>query len=208
MNKWLANLDQTLSKAKLRQFDWWLILVILLTLSLGQLQRVTMSPTVAFYLHDLLILGWLFVHQSQFFSFFRHFQLRSIIKKWWLEVLFVGWVVMGMLLAPPDLAPWLYLIRLTVYILFLISLRLTFQKKPMALRMLVTTLGLLYVWFGLIQYAFLPDTRFLFNLGWDDHYYRLMSTLLDPNFAGMIFVLTFAYIYSLKTLLCEAIKYE
>src|SRR3989304_8999963 len=40
--------------------------------------------------------------------------------------------------------------------------------------------------FGLAQYILIPDTRFLAVLNWDDHYYRLLSTLLDPNFTGII----------------------
>ncbi len=32
----------------------------------------------------------------------------------------------------------------------------------------------------------MPDMRFLKLLGFDDHYYRLIGTLLDPNFSGAI----------------------
>lgn len=44
----------------------------------------------------------------------------------------------------------------------------------------------LIVYFGLLQFIFVPDTRFLFFLGWDDHYARLLSTLFDPGFTGLI----------------------
>ena len=43
---------------------------------------------------------------------------------------------------------------------------------------------------GLVQYIFLPDTRFLAQFGWDPHYYRLIGTFLDPGFLGIILVLT------------------
>lgn len=43
---------------------------------------------------------------------------------------------------------------------------------------------------GLMQFFLYPDLRNLMYLGWDPHYYRLFTTLLDPNFAGIIFVLT------------------
>ncbi len=42
----------------------------------------------------------------------------------------------------------------------------------------------LFVLFGFIQYLFYPDMRIMKNLGFDDHYYRLVGTLLDPNFTG------------------------
>ncbi|OGM01876.1 hypothetical protein A2115_00295 [Candidatus Woesebacteria bacterium GWA1_41_8] len=40
--------------------------------------------------------------------------------------------------------------------------------------------------FGLIQYFFLPDLRFLFFFGWDDHLYRLAGAFLDPGFTAII----------------------
>ncbi|HCM37725.1 MAG: hypothetical protein UV61_C0002G0278 [Candidatus Gottesmanbacteria bacterium GW2011_GWB1_43_11] len=43
---------------------------------------------------------------------------------------------------------------------------------------------------GLIQYVLYPNLRNLSYLGWDPHQYRLFSTLLDPNFTGIILVLT------------------
>jgi O-antigen ligase len=57
---------------------------------------------------------------------------------------------------------------------------------------------------GLIQYCFLPDTRFIAEYGWDPHYFRLVGTFLDPGFLGMIFVFTLIMItlrlWSEKTL--------
>lgn len=41
-----------------------------------------------------------------------------------------------------------------------------------------------FVTLGLLQYAMIPDTRFLLRYGWDEHYYRLIGTVLDPNYAG------------------------
>lgn len=43
---------------------------------------------------------------------------------------------------------------------------------------------------GLVQYVWYPDLRNLSYLGWDPHYQRLFSTLLDPNFTGLILVFT------------------
>ena len=46
---------------------------------------------------------------------------------------------------------------------------------------------------GFIQYLFLPDLRFLIYSGYDDHLYRLTSTILDPAFTGLIFVFNLNY---------------
>ena len=49
--------------------------------------------------------------------------------------------------------------------------------------------GAIFIVFGYIQYLFYSNLRNLYYLGWDDHLYRLFSTFLDPNFAGIFLVL-------------------
>ena len=49
---------------------------------------------------------------------------------------------------------------------------------------------------GLVQYGWYPDLRNLSYLGWDPHYQRLFSTLLDPNFTGLILAFTSLAIFS------------
>lgn len=48
---------------------------------------------------------------------------------------------------------------------------------------------------GLLQFIILPDLRFLAQLGWDPHFYRTVSTFLDPNFLGAYLVLTLLLIF-------------
>ncbi len=43
---------------------------------------------------------------------------------------------------------------------------------------------------GLLQLIFLTNIDFLTSLGWDPHYFRTVSTFLDPNFLGGFFTLT------------------
>jgi hypothetical protein len=43
----------------------------------------------------------------------------------------------------------------------------------------------------------IPDTRFLQFLGWDDHYFRFISTLLDPGFTGIVLLLSLYLLYQL-----------
>ena len=47
---------------------------------------------------------------------------------------------------------------------------------------------------GILQYIIIPDVRFLETWGWDPHYYRIVGTLLDPGFTGLILVLTLVYL--------------
>jgi O-antigen ligase len=63
-----------------------------------------------------------------------------------------------------------------------------FKKRIVVLLMIV---GQIVVGIGFIQYFFYPSLRNLYYLGWDEHLYRIFSVFLDPNFAGVIFVLIF-----------------
>lgn len=46
---------------------------------------------------------------------------------------------------------------------------------------------------GLLQLIFIPDIRFLTKDGWDPHFFRTVSTFLDPNFLGGFFALTLLF---------------
>lgn len=48
---------------------------------------------------------------------------------------------------------------------------------------------LMFVLAGFLQFALFPNFSKFVQHGWDPHYYRLLSTFLDPNFAGIFIVL-------------------
>lgn len=86
----------------------------------------------------------------------------------------------------------LYLIRFDMVVLFATALHDVVTRKILASR--EVTLWLIGVptaiaLIGFLQYFFYPDTRGLQLLGWDDHYYRLISTIFDPGFTGILLVL-------------------
>lgn len=89
----------------------------------------------------------------------------------------------------------LYLWRFAAYAgVFLIARSLGVAEKPKIVRLLL--LGILVVALaGLLQYIFLPNVAFLSADNWDDHYYRLISTFLDPGFTGAILVLGLVLAY-------------
>ena len=85
-----------------------------------------------------------------------------------------------------------YLLRLIVYVLFLALVGGKIQKTSSHTDFLniLVSLGILIALFGWTQYLFFPDLRYMKYFGWDDHYFRLVSTFLDPAFTGILLALS------------------
>lgn len=86
----------------------------------------------------------------------------------------------------------LYLFRLIFYLLFLLKLldspfELKFANLILKSILLV---GIAISAFGWIQYLLLPNLIDLKYFGWDDHYFRLAGSFLDPAFTGIILALS------------------
>ena len=83
----------------------------------------------------------------------------------------------------------LFLIRLIAYFYtFVVSY--IWVSKDIGLRrnlLLNSLFGILVLTaiFGWLQYVYIPDVRWLFVWGWDDHLYRLVGTFLDPGFMSL-----------------------
>lgn len=84
-----------------------------------------------------------------------------------------------------------HFIRLAAYILLFFFVRERYKSekdKDTLLKGLIVITFVVTI-FGFIQYFFIPDLRALKVLGWDDHYFRLVSTFLDPTFTGVIILI-------------------
>ncbi|HEX7017810.1 MAG TPA: hypothetical protein VF209_02800 [Patescibacteria group bacterium] len=173
---------------------------LVLSLSLGQLTRVVLPLGGAFYLHDLLLTVWVGVMLLK--TSFKIKVPETVLKKYGLETLLLAWILLGwtgaILADTFELSTLLYAGRAALYILWAY---LAYRSSKIPGRYFLTAFisaGVVMLLFGFLQYWLLPDTRWLTILGWDDHYYRLIGTLLDPNFIGMIYVLTFVYLEKVK----------
>lgn len=85
-----------------------------------------------------------------------------------------------------------YLIRFIGYFIFIDVIHERFGMKKGRRDLIFNSLiivGTFVAIFGWIQYFVFPDLRILKTIGWDDHYFRLASTFLDPAFTGIILVL-------------------
>ncbi|HEX6977512.1 MAG TPA: O-antigen ligase family protein [Patescibacteria group bacterium] len=88
----------------------------------------------------------------------------------------------------------LYFIRLSSYLIFFANIW-NLVKNDVYLKKLIFNsliiVGVFVAVFGWVQYFLFPDLTGLKILGWDDHYFRITSTFLDPAFTGIILVFTF-----------------
>ena len=96
------------------------------------------------------------------------------------------------LIMHPDikfLQSFLYSLRYIAYLSLLIA-PLDKNSMPGIKKALIWS-GTAVLLIGFWQFFFYYDLYSLFYLGWDDHLYRMFSTFLDPNFAGVFFILLF-----------------
>ena len=59
-------------------------------------------------------------------------------------------------------------------------------KLLLPIKKFITPAFWVFVILAWIQYLLIPDTRFLLRYGWDEHYYRMIGTVLDPNYLGVM----------------------
>jgi hypothetical protein len=181
-----------------------LFLIFLLLFCLGQLQRVQLTESIGLYLHDLLIMVWIVLSAL----FFPHKWLTLFQKSKAacppVLLALLSWVVLGLGVAiitdSASTTIRLYLARVTAYLLFGTSLLFTTTFTHHLQRQWWTIAGLGIAWLGIAQYLLIPDTRFLWILGWDYHYYRLIGTQLDPGYTGILIVMTIYFLWSIRTL--------
>jgi len=173
-----------------------LLFLYLVLFPFGQLVRLPLKleefPEVNFYLIDLLVglLGIIGASRG----------VRALKKKK-LPVLagpmliFLGITGLSLLLNPyfqekEILVGGLYWLRLAAYFGFYLLISLSGWSDWSNLSDLLLVCGGAVAVFGLVQYFFWPDLTSLKYIGWDPHYYRLTGAFLDPNFTGIILVLT------------------
>lgn len=168
-----------------------LSLIITLTILAGQLIRIPVGFGGVTLLDTAIII----------LSFYALIKLKFQLKKpphyIIIALVFLIIAVISLILTPLHLQfseylnSFFYIVRLAFYILFI---QLVYSKAfPDFQKYINNTLifsGVGLAMLGLLQFIILPDLGFLTKFGWDPHYFRTVSTFLDPNFAGAYFVLT------------------
>lgn len=182
----------------------WPLFMFLVIFPFGQLGRVELTHGITLHLIDLsvgiFVFFWLLFRvtgrkQVRFNPlFFREFITFLIISGFSL--------VLGSFFVTPAqfLTGFLYWLRFAGYILFYFGvwdLSRDFKIRKKLLDSLIVV-GCFTAVFGILQYFLFPDLRALSLYGWDDHYFRLVGTFLDPSFTGIILVLFLILLFSRK----------
>lgn len=175
------------------------LLLLSVSIVAGQLIKIPIGASGATIL-DLTI-GLL--------SLFGFFQIQFKLKKPPQEIMatgvFVLAAILSLILTPLRLSAneyligFLYTFRFGLYFLF--AWVIYSEAFPNFRENITKTLiisGVLLALLGLLQLIFFPNLIYLQNFGWDPHYFRTVSTFLDPNFIGVYLVLTFLLLSSLR----------
>lgn len=172
----------------------WLLACIAITSLLGQWQRWE-TPWGKISAYEILMALFIAFSWSNWRWYWRQTWQRPLV---WLGLLWLIWLGIA-----TGLNAWLgdnplvwqvglsYGARLGLYAAFWWSFagylqRYPEQRKCVRQGLLFTLVGQLFL--GLGQYLFVPDTRWLQYLGWDDHLNRALGTLLDPGYFGLLMV--------------------
>lgn len=166
-------------------------------LAFGQLQRFQVTSNIAFYGHEIVLLSWLLSSfKPLIIQIGRHLNALKNNRIGLALLRFLGLQFLLYNLLDFQLIQVLYMMRLTCYFTLFYLFKIGLQRQYITTNHIgktILTVGTIIGIAGLFQYFFIPDTRFLWFQGWDDHYFRLISTLFDPNFTALILGITLLF---------------
>ncbi len=174
----------------------FLLPILFISFTFAELFRIQLPGAVSLGIIDIVVLG--IVSSWIFFVKKGEYQLKNPI------LLFVAAAIVSQVinfnnfeLAQIKIGL-LYLARWILYAsLYFVVIDIG-KKNLKNIKTYMILSGVFILIFGFIQYKFYPSLKNLYYLGWDDHLYRLFSTFLDPNFAGVFIVLFIIFIFFQK----------
>ncbi|MEK7565925.1 MAG: O-antigen ligase family protein [Patescibacteria group bacterium] len=183
----------------------YLLYLLLILFPLGQLGRLNiLNSEIVFHLNDIVVgliaAVWLFSKHKQ----------NSLLKPliYFLIAAFISLIANIQNFSGKELLiASLYPLRFGAYglLFFAVSGLKSPEKKIIKPGLIMASVIIAVA--GFIQYIFIPDTRFLTAYNWDDHYFRLISTFLDPGITGTILALSLVLLFFQKKLLLPVIYF-
>lgn len=175
----------------------YLLIITLFTSVIGQLLRFKfLDGLTAITLTDILVIIISVVSLFYFLAISKRFKLTPRT--------FMPVVVFSAVAISSNLLATIYLPSKDVIIgsFFLIRFLMLFFISQIVVNVipknkvsnwvnLILFFGLIFILLGFVQLAFYPDLTALTAYGWDPHQRRIVSTFLDPNYAGFIYVISF-----------------
>lgn len=163
----------------------YLLYLVFILLSFGQLQRVSFAGgQINIYLHEI-VMGLVVLtgirgikeigRTGKIIFIFLGLLLISYINNFWKFSLV------------ENLVGFFYFARLALYFGFFIVILVQGNRKDIIRA--IGIFGWLVIIFSFFQYFLYPDLRNLYYLGWDPHLYRVFGPFFDPTVAGIIFVI-------------------
>ncbi len=171
-----------------------LITLLILCLPLGVITRISLYPNVYIYLNDLIVIIIIIYFVIQLFLKKEKLNHRNVAYP------ILGFFVTGLISLLINYSnlnfqtfavSFLYLCRYMVYISLIFVVMHQKLSLFKGLNFKLISVGVVVAIIGFIQYYLYPSLANLFYAGWDNHLYRLFSTFLDPNYAGIFLALSF-----------------
>jgi len=173
-----------------------LISVFFITFSLGEVAKIQFPNSISVGFFDLAVVLLSLFYLKKIFK--GRFVLKIPI------LLFIAVSVFSLIInflnyeLNQILIGSLYLVRWIAYTgIYFTAINLNKKGKEYALKFMMIS-GVSVVILGYLQLIFYPNLKNLYYLGWDEHMHRMFSTFMDPNFAGVIFVLFFVFFFIFK----------
>lgn len=170
-----------------------LFLFFFVSFPFGQLGSIELRTGINLYLHDIallfLIIGLLLFERKNYHIKY----LKSVLGPF---LLFIAVCIISLFIHITSVPFFefirglLYLLRFCLYAgIVFVSFSTIIQKMNWIIASYFS--GMVLAISGILQFMLFPSLKSLQPLGWDEHYGRLFGSLYDPNFMGMVLVLTF-----------------
>lgn len=175
----------------------YLFYLCILSLIIGLLGKIPLGlADINLYFNDLVVVligfYWLFhltklitlLKSDKIFPYFLFFSIFALVTLIFSPI---------QLTFGEKFTSLLYLLRFVLYFAVYITVKYLVKSKQIKavdIFKLLGTVGLAVSVIGWLQYFLYPDLRNLYYLGWDPHYKRIFSTFFDPNFLGLILLLS------------------
>lgn len=133
------------------------------------------------------------------------FNLKKPPRQIFAALIFLSLATISLIFTPLNLTKeeyfisFSYTVRFFLYVFFAwLAFSNAFGNLKENLTRVFLLSGISFAVLGLLQFIFFPNLDFLNASGWDPHYFRTVSTFLDPNFAGGFLVLILLLLMSLR----------